>query len=574
MKIRAPIVITCGHVDAGKTTLLDKIRGTAVTKMEPGELTQYISCSFIPLNTIKKLCGRLIEKLKVEIEIPGILLIDTPGHASFLSLRKRGGSASDIAILVVDINEGFQEQTDESLSVLKEFKIPFVVAATKIDKIQGWQSYANSCFLESFEKQTESSKNELEKKIYRIASQLYERGFDSERFDRVEDFRKKVVIVPVSGISGEGIPELLMVLAGIAQQFLKERLILSNFTRGIVLEVKETVGFGITIDVILYDGSLKRGDYIVIGGKEPVITKIRALLLPRALQDIRVEKQFESVEEVFAAAGIKIAAPKLNEVIAGSPLIGVKNEDGIEEAKIMVQKEVEEIEFNKQIDGIVLKADTLGSLEAMIKLLKEEEIPIRKAEVGNVTKEDIIELQNVKEEINKVVLAFNVKASEEVKNLAKDLKIEIFQNNVVYRLIEDYKQWCLKKKERKIEEKLEKVIRPVKIKLLEGFVFRASNPAIFGVEVLAGLLKPGALMKREDGKIVGRVKEIQKEGKTIKEAKIGERVAISMEEPTIGRTINEGDVLTSALSEEDIKILREVWDRLSEDEREIININF
>jgi translation initiation factor 5B len=430
--------------------------------------------------------------------------------------------------------------------------------------------YADACFLDSFEKQREEVKNELERKVYQLVSQLSERKINAERFDRVEDFKKQIAIVPCSGVTGEGISELLMVLAGLAQQFLKERLKISEVSQGTVLEVKETIGFGTTIDVILHDGIIRKGDFLVIGGKEPIVTKIKALLRPRPLKELRVEKQFESVDEVSAAAGIKIAASNLENAIAGSPIVFVRSEEEIENAKKLVQKEVEEIQFTKQIEGVVLKADTLGSLEAMIKLLTEENIPIRKAEVGHVVKEDIIELQNVKDDLRKVVLAFNVKPLEEAKNLAKNLKIEIFQNNVIYRLIEDYKNWCVQKKEREIQEKFEKVAHPVKIKILKGYVFRASSPAIFGVEVLAGLLRAGVLMKREDGKIVGKIKEIQSQGQTIKEAKKGDKVAVSMEEPVVGRTIHEGDTLISVLSEDDIKILREIWDNLTEDERELL----
>jgi translation initiation factor 5B len=570
MPIRSPIITVVGHIDHGKTTLLDKIRGTYVTRLEPGEISQHVGASHVPIETVKKICGALLQKLKIKITIPGLLFVDTPGHAAFVTLRKRGGAVSDLAILVVDVNEGFKEQTDESLAVLKEFKTPFLIAATKIDKIFGWHSYPDLCFADSLEKQREDVKNEVEKKVYRLVTQLAERGFDSERFDRIKDFKKQIAVVPCSGISGEGIAELLMVLTGLAQQFLKGRLEVSETAQGTVLEVKKIRGFGLTIDVILYNGSIKRGDYLVVGGKKPIITKIKALLRPRPLQELRVEKRFESIGKVSAAAGIKISAPNLEGIIAGSPIVFVKTEKEVEEAKKLIQKEVEEVQFTKEIDGIVLKADTLGSLEAMIRLLKEEGIPIKKAEVGNVTKEDIVGLQNVKDDLRKVVLAFNVKPLEDAKSLAKDLKIKIFPNKVIYKLIEEYKEWCLEKKEREIQRKFEEVSHPVKIKFLKGFIFRASHPAIFGVEVLAGLLRPGVLMKRSDGKTIGKVKELQKEGKTIKEAKKGDRIAVSIEDVTVGRQVKEGDILISAISEKDMKILREIWDRLSEDERALL----
>lgn len=568
--IRSPIIVTVGHVDHGKTTLLDKIRGTAVTRLEPGMLSQHVGASYIPMDTVKKFCENLMKKLKIEITIPGLLLLDTPGHAAFITLRRRGGAVSDLAILVVDITEGFQEQTDESLAVLKEFKTPFIVAATKIDKIPGWFPVENACFLDSFQKQGESVRDEEEKRMYQIVAQLAERGFNSERFDRIDDFKKQVAIVPCSGITGEGIAELLTVLAGLAQQFLKDRLEVSEVARGTVLEVKDTTGFGTTLDVILYDGTIRKSDFLIIGGKKPIVTKVKALLRPRPLQELRVEKQFESVKEVHAAAGIKIAAPDLDNVIAGSPIIAVSNEKEVEKAEREVQKEIEEVVFTRQVEGVVIKADTLGSLEAMIKLLTEEEIPIRKAEVGNVTKQDMVEAQNVSDSLRRVILVFNLKPSEEIRILAKDMSVEIFENNIIYRLMDDYKKWCYLKKEREMQEKLEKAVHPCQIKILKGYVFRVSNPAIFGVEVQKGLLKPGVNMKREDGRSIGRVKEVQKEGHAIKEAKAGEKVAVSMEEPTMGRQIQEGDVLISSLGENDIGILREVWDRLSEDERELL----
>lgn len=570
--IRSPIVVTVGHIDHGKTTLLDRIRGTSVTKAEPGLMTQHAGASYIPMKTLKLICGDLLDKLNIKLEIPGLLLLDTPGHAAFITLRRRGGAVSDLSILVVDITEGFQEQTDESLAVLKEFKTPFVVAATKIDKIPGWYSSKTNSFLESFGKQRDDVKDEIDKKVYQLVSQLSERGHNAERFDRVDDFTKQIAIVPCSGITGEGIAELLVVLAGLSQHFLKDRLELSEIGKGTVLEVKEVKGLGTTIDVILYDGKIRKGDYIVIGGKEPVVTKIKSLLEPRELQEIRIEKQFQAVDEAEAATGIKISAPNLEDVIAGSPLIVARNEGEIEELKKEIEKEVEEVQFTKEVDGIVLKADTLGGLEALIKLFGEENIPIRKAEVGHVTKQDLVEVENVKDDLKKVVIAFNVKVLEEARNMSKDLGIKIFENNIIYRLIDEYKEWCWKRKEREIQEKLEKVSRPVRLKSLSGCIFRASKPCIFGVEILAGVLKSGVTLKLENGKIVGKVKEIEREGQKIPEAKRGDKVAISMDEPVAGRTFEENNVMVSSLREDEKKTLRELRDKLTEDEKELLEV--
>jgi translation initiation factor 5B len=345
---------------------------------------------------------------------------------------------------------------------------------------------------------------------------------------------------------------------------------LSGIAKGTVLEVKETKGLGTTIDVILYDGAIEKGDILVIGGKETIVTRVRGLFKPKPLQELRLGKQFETVDKVYAADGIKIAAPNLENVIPGSPLIAVKSEKELEEAKRMIRKNVEEVQFEKNIEGVVLKADSLGSLEALIKILKDKNIPIRKAEVGSIIRQDLIELENIKDDLLRVVFAFNVKISNEIQQLARDLKIKIFSNNIIYRLLEDYETWVAEKTKREIEEKLEKVSRPCVIRVLPGLVFRQSNPAIFGVEVKLGLLKNGTRFKNIKGKIVGKVKEIQKEGQKIDKVLQGNKVAISMEEPTIGRQIKEGEELISALTDGELKVLKEIFEHLTEGEKEVL----
>jgi len=566
--IRQPIVAVLGHVDHGKTTILDSIRGSVVQEGEAGGITQHIGASFIPIDTIKGFCGDLLKKLKIDVKIPGLLFVDTPGHEAFTTLRRRGGSVADLAVLVVDINKGFQPQTNESLDYLKKFKTPFVIAANKIDLIPGWFPKPKSCFIDTVKEQGYDVSGDLEDKLYTIVGQLSERGFESERFDRVEDFKKQVAIVPCSGKTGEGIPELLMVLAGLSQQFLKERLEITNQAKGSVLEVKEVKGLGTTIDAVVYDGTIHVGDHLVIGGKEPIVTKVKALLRPPPLKELRVEKKFENIKEVSAAAGVKISAPGLEDVIAGSPIICVCHEHQIEEAKQKIQKEVEEVEFSLNVDGVVAKADTLGSLEALIKMLKDNDIPIRKAGIGPVIKQDVVEADTVQEEERRVIIGFNVKILNDAEELTRNLKIKTFFNKIIYQLIEDYQEWYKDGKERKGQSKLGKLIRPCKFRILRGLVFRNRAPAVFGVEVLAGVLKTDTPMKVEKSeKNVGRVDQIQKEGKNIPEAKTGDKVAVSMGEPTIGRQINESDVLVSVITKGNVKGLKEVWDKLQDDEK-------
>jgi translation initiation factor 5B len=566
-RIRSPILVALGHVDSGKTSLLDKVRGTAVAKTEPGLITQYISASYIPSQIIKDTCGHLMDKLKTKLDIPGLLWIDSPGHEAFTTLRKRGGAIADISVLVIDINEGFMPQTEESLNYLKQFKTPFVVAATKIDRILGWSLSPNLCFSDAYENQPDRTREELENKLYHIIGQLVERGFPAERFDRVQDFTKQVAVVPVSNISGEGIPDLLLMLGGIAQRYLKDRLeVTPGEGKGTVLEVKEYRGLGPTVDVILYDGEIKKGDSLVIGGDDIHVSKVRALLTPKPLQELRIEKDFKSIESVQAAAGIKISAPGLEKVIAGSPLRAVSNDRDVERAKQEVRIEMAEVEIETEQEGVVLKSDTLGSLEALIKTLKETGLRIRKAQVGAITKSDIAEIKTLEEPI---IFAFGVKFSQEIKKLAQDNGVKIFSSDIIYRLVEDYQKWEQDRKQREEEKLLSSVTRPARLRVLPGYVFRQSKPAVFGVEVLKGTIRAGIKLSNK-GEDLGEIREIQSRGENVQGAEAGERVALSMNNVVVGKNVNEGDELNSALMDKDVEILKKLKSKLRGDELELL----
>jgi translation initiation factor 5B len=566
-KIRSPILINLGHVDHGKTTLLDKIRGTVIAKAEPGLITQHISASYVPIDVIKNICTPLLQKIKIDIKIPGYLWIDSPGHEAFTTLRKRGGAIADLGVLVIDINEGFKPQTEESLNFLKQFKTPFLVAATKIDRIAGWNTKEGACFFESFNNQSDRAQEEFEKKLYNLVGQLGQKGFQAERYDRISDFSQQIAIVPVSGSTGEGIPDLLVAIGGISERFLKERLLVTpGRGRGTILEVKDFKGLGLTLDVILYDGEMRKGDFLVIGGEEITTTRIKALLEPKPLKELRSEKDFNTIDCVSAAAGVKVSAPDLEGVIAGSPVRSVSNEAGLEEAKREVEKEVSEVEIETDNQGAVLKADTLGSLEALVNTMKEHGIPIRKAHVGTVNKSDIMEIRTVQDPI---IFAFGVKVSDEVDKAAKDNNIALFKSNVIYRLVEDHDQWKKDSQKREEDFLLDSVTRPGRVKVLPGYIFRQSKPAVFGVEVVKGIVKPRYRMTKA-GALVGEIREIQLKGESTKQAEQGDKVAISMDKVVIGKDILEGDVLDTFIPEQDKEKLDKIKSKLRGDEKELL----
>ncbi len=565
-KLRSPIVTVLGHIDHGKTSLLDKMRGTAVQDREAAGITQHIGASFFPTETILSICGNLLESVNTQLTIDGLLFIDTPGHEAYLNLRRRGGAIADIAILVVDINEGPLTQSYESLKILKSGKTPFLIAANKLDKVPGWRSVPDVDLFHAIKSQNKTIQNELDRRLYEIVGALSANGIASERYDRVEDFTQTVAIVPTSAKTGDGIPELLMVLSGLTQQYLKDRLSISTGpAKGAILEVREETGLGTTLDTIIYEGILKKSDTVVVGGLDDVIVaKIRALLLPKALDEIRDPKEkFTHVDEVHAAAGVKIVSPDIKGALAGAPVYAVSDLNELEAIKSKVRDEISSIRIQKDSSGVVLKTDTLGSLEAVSQFLQDRKIPVRIADVGQIVKRDIVEAQAAgdTDPLNAVVLGFNVKFAPDIEDLAAEYGVEVFMNEVIYRLFDDFNAWLIVKREQAKAESLGSIVRPGKIMLIPDYVFRQKNPAVVGVKV-SGIVKPRTALINGQGKRVGTILQIQDRSVTIDEATDGMEVAVSIRGPSIGRQVKDNEVLYIDVPDKHILAIRK---KFSED---------
>lgn len=559
-KLRSPIVTVLGHIDHGKTSLLDKMRGTGVQEREAAGITQHIGASFFPTDTILAICGNLLHEMKTELAIEGLLFIDTPGHEAYLNLRRRGGAIADFAILVVDINEGFLTQTYESLKILKSGKTPFLVAANKLDKVPGWREREDMSLIQAIKSQGSSTQGELDRRLYELVGALSANGYQSERFDRVEDFKTNVAIVPTSAKTGMGIPELLMVLSGLTQQFMKERLKpVSGPAKGAILEVREEIGLGLTLDTIIYEGSLRKTDTIVVGGLDDVIVaKIRALLQPKELDEIRDPREkFTQVDEVHAAAGVKIVAPDIEGAVAGAPVYAVADESQLEATRQRVKDEVSSIRIQTDKSGIVLKTDTLGSLEAVAQFLQERNVPVRVADVGPIVKRDIIEARAAGDSnpLNAVVLGFNVKFGPDIEDLAAEYGVEVFLNEVIYRLYDEYNAWLIVERERAKAETLGTLSRPAKLEILPDYIFRQKNPAVVGVRV-HGFLKTKSRLMAADGRRVGQILQIQDRSITIDDATNGMEVAVSIRGPTIGRQVKTDDILYTDMPDSHIIAIR------------------
>jgi translation initiation factor 5B len=574
---RQPIVCVLGHVDAGKTSLLDELRKTNVQLREAGGMTQHIGASFFPVETLKQLIGPYMGNFKTGIEIPGLLIVDTPGHEAFTNLRRRGGSVADIAILVVNAVRGFEAQTFECIEILKARKTPFIVAVNQIDRIPGWKAEQGAPFLKSYAAQSTFVQEEVNNRLYQIMGDFSRLQFKTDRFDHIRDFTQNVALVPTSAKTGEGLSELVMVLVGLTQQFLTKRLQTTDgAAKGSILEVKEEPGLGLTLNAIIYDGTLRKDDLVVVGGKNgPISARVRTLLVPKPLDEMRDPRdKFTSVDCVYASAGVKIVGPDLGDALAGAPLFAVPEGEDVAKYCKLITEEIGRIRITKEIDGVIVKADTLGSLEAMAEILKANNIQVRIADIGDISKRDVIEASVVKtrQPLVGAVLAFGVKVLPDAEIEAEANGIKIFRDPIIYNLIDNYMEWAKNKREAKSEAEFDALIKPGKVTVLPNCIFHRAKPVVLGVEVLSGRIKPKvSLIRKEDGSDLGEVGQIQDKGKAIGEAKDGMQVAISMDKPIAGRHVFERDVLYVKIPEKDAQtLLTAHLDDLTAEEQDLL----
>ena len=558
-QLRQPIITIAGHVDHGKTSILDCFRGSSFQAEEAGGITQKISFTNFSAAQIKSACS-LIEKNKVKLDIPGFLFIDTPGHAAFTNLRKRGGSLADLAVLVVSIKEGIKPQTAEVLQILKANKTPFLIALNKIDAISGWKHSGD--LKDSIESQAANVKQEFDELFLTFQGSLKEHGFYSDLFYEVDDFTKKIVIVPCSAKTKEGIPELLFVLCGLCQKFLKERLELSKEAKGVILEIKKEKSIEYA-EVILYDGKLDEGDELVIASfSEPIVSKVRAV---QELQTLT--KKYVSKKYVLAAAGVRMQLTNKEGILPGMPFQEVKTKAELEKTKLQLKREISsELHMDKQ--GIIAKADSLGSLEALLLLLRQGNVQVLKAGIGSISKSDITSAKANLEiaPLDAVIIGFNVEKEEGVESNG----IKVLTNDVIYKLIEELQLWRRERQEKIEKEKLLGLATICKLEILHKYVFRNSNPTIFGIRVLAGKAKIGIPLIDENGEEVARIKSLQLDKAGVSEAKEGQELALALPGIAFDRRLKDVKHLYADISERQFKAFRQNKDLLTGNELKVL----
>jgi translation initiation factor 5B len=563
-RIRQPIVTVAGHVDHGKTSILDSVRGTKIQEAEAGGITQKISFTTLPKENIKQRAQKTLDKFKIPLEIPGLLFIDTPGHAAFTNMRKHGGSLADIAILVIDINDGIKPQTAEVLQILKANKTPFIIALNKLDNISGWQTSESLLSLESIENQAINVKTAFDEKFYTIIGSLHSHGITADMYSKIEDFTKSVAIVPCSAQTGEGISEILAMITALSQKFLGDKIICKELGKGVVLEVKKDKR-GNFLECIFYDGCLKNTDQIAIASLEgdPVVTKIRTIQ-----EALPLNKGYQTKDSVTAATGLKLQINTKEEVLPGMPIQVITEENTIEKIAEEFESEISE-EIQTSNAGIIAKADSLGSLQALMVLLKQAGIPVLKASIGPISKKDIYSCNAIQEEEDKIIIGFNVTQLEETQDLDEVEQIKIITNEIVYKLIEDLEKYKANKIQEIEKKKLSELPTICKLKILD-FVFRNTSPAVFGVKVEAGNLRAHERFINAKDKKIGQVKEIQHEKKSVNKIESGKEVAISMPGVNFERQLTTDEFLYTNLGESQFRKFKEHKNLLSSEEKSIL----
>ncbi|KAL4710321.1 hypothetical protein ACJJTC_011137 [Scirpophaga incertulas] len=570
--LRAAVVCVLGHVDTGKTKILDKLRRTNVQDGEAGGITQQIGATNVPIENIKEQTKHVKGVSEIAFKLPGLLIIDTPGHESFSNLRSRGSSLCDIAILVVDIMHGLEPQTIESLNLLKQKKTPFIVALNKIDRLYDWQSVQRKDVRDILRLQQPNTQLEFEKRSKDVILQFAEQGLNAALFYENPDQRSYVSLVPTSAVTGEGMGNLLAMIVQACEGPLHKRLLFSQQLLATVLEVKAIPGLGTTIDTILINGTLREGDTMILAGTDgPIVTQIRSLLMPQPMKELRVKNAYVEHKEVIGAQGVKIAAKELEKAIAGLNLLIAQKPDEVDVLKEEVAKELKSALSSIKLTerGVYVQASTLGSLEALLEFLRTSKIPYSAIRIGPVVKRDVMKASAMLEHDSQyaTILAFDVKIERDAQELADQLGVKIFAADIIYHLFDKFTSYREELKQRKREEFKHIAVFPCKLKILPQFVFNSRDPIVAGVMVEAGIVKEGTPICVPSKEFVelGLVTSIEVNHKQVETARKGQEVCIKIEPipgespKMFGRHFDETDMLVSKISRASIDACKDYF---------------
>jgi len=570
--LRAPVVCVLGHVDTGKTKILDKLRRTNVQDGEAGGITQQIGATNVPIAVIQEQCKMVPEFVANPLKLPGLLIIDTPGHESFSNLRDRGSSLCDIAILVVDIMHGLEPQTLESINLLVKKKTPFIVALNKIDRLYEWKANRHKDVREVLENQPHNTQMEFKKRKDEVILGLAEQGLNASLFWENPDPTDYISLVPTSAHSGDGMGNLMAQLVQHSQTFLAKRLSYTDEMQATVLEVKAIGGFGTTIDVVLVNGRLKFGSTLVLAGTDgPIVTTVKALLTPSKMQDLRVKNQYIEHKDLQAAQGVKIAAKELEKVIAGLSMRVAYAPDEVEILKEQAERDLKNALNAIKLKplGVFVQASTLGSLEALLEFLKTSKIPYAGVRIGPVVRKDVMRASTMLEHEEKyaVILAFDVKVERDAQEMADREGVKIFQADIIYHLFDRFTEYQAELVRKNKEQFRSVAVFPCKLKMMPDHVYMSRDPIVAGVKVESGTVRIGTpiCVPSKEFCYIGILTGIQHNNKDVESARKGDEVCVKIESvpgeapKMFGRHFDADDTLCSRISRESIDACKDYF---------------
>ncbi|VDL43442.1 unnamed protein product [Hymenolepis diminuta] len=570
--LRSGVICVMGHVDTGKTKILDKLRNTNVQSREAGGITQQIGATNVPRENIIHATSMCDYFKPEDLKMPGLLIIDTPGHESFSNMRIRGSSLCDFAILVVDIMHGIEEQTKESIEILLKRRTPFVVALNKIDRLYQWENYPDICVKEALSKQKDVTMKDFKERFKAVVQDFAMMNLNVELFYKNENPTEYISMVPTSAHSGDGMGDLLAFMCKEMQRRLYKRLTFSEELKASVMEVKEIVGLGTSLDVILVNGRIREGDTIVLAGQEgPIVTTVRGVLMPAPMSELRVKGNYTHLKEVVGSCGVKIIARDLEKALAGFPLyVATDLAERLyysEEVTHGLKSALTSISVSPV--GVYVVASTLGSLESLLTFLRKSNIPYSGISIGTVHKKDVMKASIMVERDNKyaVILAFDVRVDKDAEKMAAEVGVTIFTANIIYHLeasMNEYMQNILQENRKKHADQ---AVFPVKLRILPDMVFNKRAPIVVGVHIEAGLLREGTpiCVPSKNNIVLGRITSIENNHKAVSEARTGQEVCIRID-PIEGeapkafrRHFDHTDMLVSKISRESIDVVKEFY---------------
>jgi translation initiation factor 5B len=574
--LRCPIVVIMGHVDTGKTKLLDKIRKTNVQEGEAGGITQQIGATFFERHTLEAQTARLNAVEKFEMKVPGMLVIDTPGHESFTNLRSRGSSLCDVAILVIDLMHGLEQQTIESLNMLRKRGVPFVVALNKVDRCYGWKTQKDAPIREALKEQDDGTLSEFRSRATEAKVQLQEQGVNSNLYWEMgdDDWTNSdfIPLVPTSAVTGEGVQDVLMLLVQMAQRKLVDKLMWHANLEASVLEVKAIDGLGMTVDVLVVNGYLREGDRAVFCTLDgPIVTEIRGLLTPPPSREMRVKSEYIHHKVIKGARGVKVIGNSLEKVMAGTPVMVVGPGAEEEDIKAEVMSDLTSLESKLSTDrvGVLVQASTLGALEALLQFLREETqppIPVSAIGIGTIHKRDVTKISIMNEKGHSeyaTILAFDVDVEREAREHAQEMGVRIMTADIIYHLFDQFTRFMDQLNEQRRQDAAAVAVFPSIIKILPQHIFNQKDPIIVGVEVVEGILKVGTplCVPALGGLHVGKVESIESNGREQETARKGVAVAVKIVNEsnpniTYGRQFDASNMLYSTLTRASIDALK------------------